>query len=224
MSRTWITFAMFILVNATALAGSPASQAWVTENFLPKTSAPIEWSSLCLNGSVLTDQRGCAPNCNSGPTSLACSIILRLGQIEKLSGIPAPYVDNGAVIFKLEQTGGGSGASFNVILNEAASNYNYSCVILNSNGTPATLWNVDTSNPFPTSVITMDPSVGDSPIRSGNFVTTVVTSSVRYWYNNTDNHLYMLCLGYQLSQGSNSPQSHAACGGTQPGCVSYSLA
>ena len=117
------------------------------------------------------------------------------------------------------------GASFNVVLQQQPTGYGYMCEILNSNGTPATLWDANATPSFPISIITMV-DISSPPYFSDNFVTTIAGSQgqTKYWYNNLSNPLYMLCLGYQVINGNNL-QSNASCGGiTGATCVSYSLA
>ena len=227
-----IMMAGIMLPSITLAAPTPASQdwvkTWVSANFTPITITPsINWSSLCTTGQSLTDSTGCSPNCNSGSATSTCNTIFNRGQVEQLSGISLPYLNSGVVVFKLTQTGSsGSGASFNVILQQQPTGYGYMCEILNADATPAVLWDASTASSFPTSIITMDSNISAPPYLSDNFVTTIAGSQgqTKYWYNNLSNPLYMLCLGYQVTNGNNL-QSNAACGGTTGAtCVSYSLA
>lgn len=184
----------------------------------------INWASLCLVGQSLTDSAGCTPDCNRGIAAPTCNTLMRTGQVENLSGIPLPYQRTGVVVFELTQTiGTGTSALFNVTLSQKPSGYGYTCEILNANGTPATLW--DTSHPTaPTSIITLDSNVSGPPFKSDSFATTITqpAGSVFYWYNNPNNPLYMMCLGYTATE-PNTLQSNTACGGNESICVSYTL-
>ncbi len=193
------------------------------------TNAPvnplIDWASLCRPGQLLTDSAGCTPDCDHGPTATTCQTLMRTGQIESLTGVPQPYLRTGIVVFKLTQlTEIEPSAVFNVTLNQKPSGYGYMCEILNTNGTPATLWDTTTHPPIPTSIITLDSNVSGPPFKSDNFVTTVTqpAGGVFYWYNNPNNSLYMACLGY-IVNAPNTLQSNTACGGSGPICVSYTL-
>lgn len=187
----------------------------------------INWASLCSSSESLTDNMGCTPDCNNGSAVAACSAIFQLGQVQQLSGIPLPYLSDGVVVFKLTQLGIKNSAVFNVTLNQIPTDYGYMCEILNANGTPAILWDVQSKPPFPTSIITMDSNIPfGTPIKSDNFVTTVTQKAggTNYWYNNLKNPLYMLCLGYQVDKDTDSLLSSAACGGKSGlTCVSYQL-
>jgi len=193
---------------------------------LPAT-ATIDWSSLCTGGQSLTDSSGCTPDCTSGAAASACTTIFNTGQVSQATGVPSPALSNGVVVFRLTQTGGGTGASFNVLLSATPTGFGYMCEILNSNATSATLWDVQAAAPFPTSVIVMDASISPNAIiTSDNFVNTVTqpAGGTYYWYNNPTNPLYMMCLGYRVNGGTNQLSSNASCGGTVgPQCISYSF-
>lgn len=246
MKNRFLVASLILMLSNSISFANPASQSWVkswvTDNFAPLVGAAtqnwvstyfalldpanINWSSLCPNGQSLTNSAGCAPNCNSGSAVSVCTQIFRTGQVAQMAGIASPYLDNGIVVFKLIQTGGaGTGASFNVVLQPTPNGYGYMCEILNSNATPAILWNVQQSPPFPTTVITMDSSVNpNNQIISSNFVSTVTQPAgvVNYWYSNPSNPLYMMCLGYSVTN-VNQLSSNAACGGSGNACVTYTL-
>jgi len=231
INRILIILALCLLGNSAAMAANPASQdwvkTWVTANFTPKTGA-INWSSLCPSGQSLTDSTGCTPNCNSGAAAATCNTVFSLGNVEQLSRIPLPYLDNGVVVFQLTQTTStGPEVSLVIALNSAPTNYGYMCEILNANGTPATLWDAEyTPIAFPNTIITLDSNLNTPPYASDHFVNAYAQplGSAFYWYNNPKNPLYMMCLGYQVAAGSNNLQSYPACGGTTGAtCISYSI-
>lgn len=189
----------------------------------PAPSTTIDWRSLCLPGQLLTDSAGCTPDCERDANT-ACSTLFLKGQIENLTGIPRPYIRSGVVVFKLTQTANtGATALLNITLNQKPSGYGYMCEILNADATPATLWNT-THSSIPTTIITLDSNIIGPPFKSDSYATTATqpAGGVYYWYNNPNNPLYMVCLGY-VTTDPNSLQSNVSCGGTGPVCVSYTL-
>ncbi|MCX7114842.1 MAG: hypothetical protein NTW08_02875 [Gammaproteobacteria bacterium] len=227
-TRKWISLAALIVANTVQAAPQDNDFTLQNSNFPVITdptssSIMLDWRALCPVDQSLTDTVGCAPDCNRDSTA-ACSMLFRAGQVENFTGIPLPYLSTGVVVFKLTQaSGAGTASVLNITLNQKPSNYGYMCEILNANGTPATLWNT-TRPPIPTTVVTLDSNLSGPPFKSDSYVTTVSQPSggVFNWYNNPNNPLYMVCLGYSVTE-SKTLQSNVACGGTSGTCVSYTL-
>ena len=218
-------------------APNPVSQDWVknwvttfvTANFAPIStgSTAINWSSLCSGSQTLESANGCTPDCTTSPAAATCTQIFAAGQVPQLTGVPLPYLSNGVVVFKLTEVinagnNFGTGASLFLFLNaNLAASTGYNCEILNSNGTPATVY--QTSTPYSTSIITMDDGLTGPNWKSANYVNVNSSSGGYLWFQNASNPLYMMCLGYQVPANSNYIKSYPACGGTgtNPACVSY---
>lgn len=201
----------------------------ITVSTSPAISTPkIDWDALCFQGQSLTDSTGCTPDCTNLPAALTCNAIYSVGQVEKITGIHGPYLSNGIVVFKLTQTGSaGSNALFNVVLNQGlTAGAGYACEILNADATPATLWGSQNKMPFSTSVITLESTLYATSNAFSNVVLQPPVDGNYRWYNNPNNPLYMLCLGYTTinSEENASLKSREACGGlTENACISYLL-
>lgn len=210
------------LLNQTAIAtgsatGSSPSTTPTPQNF-------INWAALCLSDQSLSSKSGCTPDCTSQPTASICNFIFSLAKIEQNTGIQSPVLNNGVVVFELPQTGVKKDSVFNVTLNQTPSNYGYVCEIVNSDATPAFVW--DTTTKAYTNLIVMDKHTNSAPYKSNNFVNAVAQGTngeAGYWHTNPNNPLYMICLSYTTDNNSNYPQSSAACGGSSGKCISYSL-
>jgi hypothetical protein len=230
--RKGFLLATLVLSSSIAFGDNmPRTQNWVqswlsrfspvSTGLQPKT-IPI-WRSFCQPGQNLTDLNGCTPDCNNPRLAPTCYMLFNIAQTEELTSIPLPYLSNGIVIFELPQHDITSSAIFNVVLGQTPRNYGYMCQILNENATPAFLW--DTTTKAFTNIITLDFHTNKPPFKSNNFVNTVAqgTDGFGYWYTNPNNHLHMMCLGYQAVSGTNNLQSNPACGGNTGECVSYTL-
>lgn len=220
---------MFFLVCPVALAQGPLTpEILIPASTNPTISAPeIDWGSLCFQGQSLVDPNGCTPDCNTLPTAVTCNAIYNMGQVEKITGIPRPYLSNGVVVFKLTQTGSkGSNALFNIFLNKGlTASTGYACEILNADATPAILWDSQNKIPFSTNVITLESTVHAASNAFANAVLQPAVGNYR-WYNNPNNPLYMICLGYIVTDTEEgaSLRSREACGGPAGNaCISYLL-
>ena len=150
-------FLSLISFLATAGASNPASQAWVSNNFVAK-STPINWSQLCKSGQSLLGSNGCSPDCNSSAMSSTCNQLYDASQIEKLSYISPPHNSNGVFVFQLNPVQATTGASLNMVVDATlASNSGYMCEPLYADGTPATLWNTNPSIGTVSNTIAIDP-------------------------------------------------------------------
>lgn len=221
---------ILVVLSSVAFAENSPTQNWVEgwlARFSPNPTIPllntfIRWESLCRGGEIIDDANGCTPDCNTPLTAPTCNTIFNIAQTEELTNIPLPYLANGVVLFRIPQQNISSTAVFNVVVGQTPHNYGYMCQMLNSNATPAYIW--DTTTKAFTSIITMDYHV-TAPFKSDNFINTVAqgTNGGGYWYSNQNNPLYMMCLGYQVINGSNYLQSNTTCGGNTGECVSYTL-
>jgi hypothetical protein len=189
----------------------------------PLKQGPINWSSLCQGGQLLEDNSGCMPDCTDKPTAATCNIIFQNSRIEQLTGIQSPFQSDGVILFALPQKGVSRNAILNVLLHQAPRSYGYVCEVLNSDATPASIW--DTNTKAFTNHIIMDQHIKTPPYKSSNFVNVVAqgTNGEGYWHSNPNNPLYLICLSYTVDDKANFPQSTSGCGGTSGSCVSYSL-
>jgi hypothetical protein len=209
-----------IIVYQNSIAANPASQDWVkgyvAANYIP-SQVTINWPSLCLSGQSLTSLSGCTPDCTD--SSVSCPATSARG----LPGLSAPsYLKNGVIVFQLTQTGSLPNPALTIQTTSLPSHRGYMCDVLNSDGSPVTLYAVS-SSPNPRIVTTHSIDIVNTSSRLFTSVAQPLSSLTGLWYQNPNNPLYLVCLGYQRAPGSSVLQPSPVCGGTGNACINYSL-
>lgn len=216
------------MVYQNSIAANPASQDWVKGYVagkyipLPRT---INWPSLCPSGHSLNGIDGCTPDCTD--PNVSCPTDPTRG-LPRLTTFPS--LNNGAVVFQLPQTGVSSNSALRLQTNNLPSNYGYMCQVLNADGSPVTLYALETI-PTPQIVATSLINMSGDIVPNGTNISSPLVNSIAQplspsnglWYQNPTNPLYLFCLGYQRTPGSSILRSSPACGGAGSNCLQYSL-